>query len=470
LRLFGAGEGLLGALLRAIEIWERQRPMRDLIRVVESAQVKQRWLVAIGAILVQVCLGAIYAWSVFTGKLTDPNGDFHLSTAQTQWIFSVGLAMFALMTVVFGRLQERSGPRPIAILGGLMLGAGYILAGLFGKSFLVMLLCVGVLSGAGIGLAYVVPIAVGIRWFPDKKGLITGLAVAGFGFGALLWVQLAGSWGSLLDSAGVLTTLLIYGIVFALVVHIGGLFMSTPPDGWRPTGWTPPEEAGEAAGGPSGVDMPPRGMLRTPQFYLIWLAFIFAAMAGLMLIGINKLYGRDALFAADGYANREAAGVAASTAYAVAFALANGAGRIGWGAIADRLGWRPSIVLMAATQGALMFAFYFVGGNLAGLWVVLALTGFNFGGNFALFPLATANQFGAGNIGRNYGFVFTAYGVGGIAGPVMAAVFKDAADPAAGVAVWRMPFMIAGGLCAVAALLVLMVRPIRAEGEEATAA
>ena len=457
-------ENVLGALLKVIGIWERQRPIRDLITVVEAAQVKQRWLVAFGATLVQVCLGVIYAWSVFTGKLTDMEGDFRFSAAQTQWIFSVGLAVFALMTVFFGRLQERSGPRPIAILGGLMLGLGYVLAGLFGESFIAMLICIGVLSGAGIGLAYIVPIAVGIRWFPDRKGLITGLAVAGFGFGALLWVKLAGNWGGLLESQGVLTTFLIYGIVFAVVIHAGGLFMATPPPGWKPAGWTPPE--GTDAGGNSspGADVPPRGMLRTPQFYLIWLAFVFAAMAGLMLIGINRLYGRDALFAAGGYTTLDAASVAASTAYAVAFALANGLGRIGWGVIADRVGWRPSLVLMTAVQGALVVTFYFVGGNVVALWAVLALTGFNFGGNFALFPLATASQFGSGTVGRNYGFVFTAYGLGGLAGPVMAGMFKDAADPAAGVGAWRLPFMIAGALCVLAAVLIFSVRPLRASG------
>ena len=464
-----AWESVLGVLLRLIEVWERQWPMRHLIRVVEGALVRRRWLVAVGATLVQVCLGAIYAWSVFTGKLTDPAGDFRFSAAQTQWIFSVGLAVFAVMTVVFGRLQERSGPRPIAILGGLLLGAGYALAGLFGESFWAMLICIGVLSGAGIGLAYVVPIAVGIRWFPDRKGLITGLAVAGFGFGALLWVQLAGNWGGLLESMGVLRTFLVYGIVFAVVVHAGGLFMAVPPEGWRPPGWTPPGEAGEAVGAPSSVEMPPRRMLRTPQFYLIWLAFIFAAMAGLMLIGINRLYGRDALFAGGGYASPAAASVAVSTAYAVAFALANGMGRIGWGAIADRVGWKPSVVLMAATQGGLMLAFYYLGGSLAALWIMLALTGFNFGGNFALFPVATASQFGSGNVGRNYGFVFTAYGVGGIAGPVMAGLFKDAADPAVGVAAWRVPFTIAGALCIVAAALVVLVRTPRAGAEDTAA-
>ena len=441
--------------------WERRGPARGLTRAVDRMLVGHRWLVAGAAVLIQVCLGTLYAWSVFTGKLNDPSGEFAFSSAQTQWVFSVGLAVFAVMTVVSGRLVAKIGPRPVVILGGLVLGLGYILAGLFGGSFATMLVFIGVLGGAGTGLAYVVPISIGMRWFPDKRGFITGLAVAGFGFGALLWVQLAGNWGGLLESRGVLGTFLIYGIVFAVLVYVGGLLMTPPPKEWRPPGWNPPEQL--AAGGPRNpggrVEAGPGRMLHAPQFYLIWSAFVFSSVAGLMLIGVNKLYGRDALFGGGGYADLAAAGAVASTAYAIAFALSNGMGRIGWGMISDRIGWRRSMLVMAVSQGALMYVFYFVGGNLAALYVMLALTGFNYGGAFALFPLATADTFGSRNVGMNYGLVFTAYGVGGILGPVMAGMFKDAASADAGVGAWMLPFMIAGALSVVAALLVLRVKP-----------
>jgi len=433
-----------------------------VVRTVDEMLLGHRWVVALGGILIQVCLGAMYAWSVFTGKLNDPNGDFAFSSAQTQWVLSVGLAVFAVMTVVSGRLVAGLGPRRIVILGGLLLGLGYILGGLFGNSFVAMLVFIGVLGGAGTGLAYVVPIAVGMRWFPDRRGFITGLAVAGFGFGALLWVQLAGNWGGLIESQGVLTTFLIYGVLFAVVVYVGGLVMVLPPKGWKPAGWKPPEESseGRAPEARARVEATPGRMLCSPQFYLIWLAFAFSAVAGLMLIGVNRLYGRDALFEAGGFADLVAAGAAASTAYAIAFALANGLGRIGWGMISDRLGWRKSVFVMAVAQGGLMFTFYFVGGKLAALYVMLALTGFNYGGAFALFPLATAETFGSRNVGLNYGLVFTAYGVGGILGPVMAGMFKDAATVDAGAGAWMLPFMISAALSVVAAVLILRVRPL----------
>jgi OFA family oxalate/formate antiporter-like MFS transporter len=155
-----------------------------------EGKTMNRWFVVIGAVLIQLCLGAIYAWSVFTKKITAPQGDYGFTATQAAWVFSVGLATFAVVMVLAGRLQSKIGPRLLAVAGGIVLGLGYILGGFFGGSFWGQLICIGFIGGAGIGLAYVVPIAVGVKWFPDKKGMITGLAVAGFGFGATLWVKL----------------------------------------------------------------------------------------------------------------------------------------------------------------------------------------------------------------------------------------------------------------------------------------
>ncbi|MDP6667381.1 MAG: OFA family MFS transporter [Dehalococcoidia bacterium] len=452
----------------AIEGWEHHHPMIDVIETVEAGLlVRHRWLVAVGAILIQMSLGAIYAWGVFTGELTAKGGEFGFSATQTQWIFSVGLFSFAAMMLYSGKAMAAVGPRPVAITGGILLGTGYGIAGLFGQQFWVQVLAIGVLGGAGIGLAYVVPIAVGVRWFPDRKGLMTGVAVAGFGFGALLWVQLAGDWGHLIERIGLLNTFLVYGVIFGVLVHIGGLLMTYPPAGWKPDGWEPPEGAPGLQG---GSEFTPRSMLSRIQFYQLWLAFVFLALAGLMLIGINKLYGQDALIASGSFTDIAAAGAAASTAYAVSFALANGLGRIGWGFIADHIGWRRSMMTMAITQSLLMFGFFYLGNSLVALYIFLALTGFNFGGNFALFPLATASRFGVQNLGTNYGLMFSAYGIGGIAGPIMAGIFKDS-GASSGIDAWLAPFLIAGALCLVAVGLVAACRqprPIPEAGQAAS--
>lgn len=421
-----------------------------------SAKVRNRWLVVVGAVLIQLCLGAIYAWSVFTPELIEP--PFSFTRVQTQAVFSVGLATFAVVMVLAGRWQAKSGPHIVALTGGLVLGAGYILAGLLGNNlfgyFVNQVVFIGVIGGAGIGLAYVCPIAVGMKWFPDKKGLITGLAVAGFGFGALIWVKLAGSWGGLLDSVGVLTVFLIYGIVFAVAVVVGSFWMVNPPAGWTPAGWQPPVAKSDAPAPAGSVDLGPNEMLRSIQFYAIWIMFIFSAGAGLLVIGNIQLFGIEQL-QVGGLAAARACAVA-GTAMAVFYSLANGIGRIIWGIISDAIGRKTSLVLMCALQGAIMILFFWMGGTPVLLCLAAAIIGFNFGGNFSLFPTTTADLFGTANVGQNYGWVFTAYGVGGILGPIMAATLKDTLGS------WQLGFVIAGIACLVAAAIGLTLRSPKA--------
>ena len=416
-----------------------------------------RWFVVVGAVLIQLALGAIYAWSVFTALLTDPTGPYAFSASETAWVFSTGLATFAVVMVLAGRWLPRSGPRPLAVSGGLLLGVGYLLAGLFGDGFWAQLFCIGVLGGAGIGLGYVVPIAVGVKWFPDRKGLITGLAVAGFGFGATIWVKLAGSWFggllntvSLFDLPGVQSVFLIYGVAFAALVLLGSTVMVNPPDGYRPAGWEPPESAD--GGDHGGTDYAPAEMLRTRHFYVLWTVFMCSALAGLMVIYCIKLFGIDAL------QHRGIIDASAITGTAMAwYAIFNGVGRIAWGSLSDRIGRKHAIMLMTLLQGTVMLMSYHVFitfGMETGFVIAAALIGFNFGGNFALFPAATADYFGNRNVGTNYGWVFTAYGLAGIVGPLLAGHFKDAAQGVSMPVVWMTPFIIAGVACLAATAII----------------
>jgi MFS family permease len=426
-------------------------------------QTHNRWIVVAGAVLIQLCLGAIYAWSVFTKPLTlplDKGGAYGFSATQTQWIFSAGLAVFAAVMVYAGRLQARIGPKSVATAGGIVLGAGYILGGFFGDSFLAQFLCIGVIGGAGIGLGYVVPIAVGVKWFPDKKGLITGLAVAGFGFGALLWVKLGGSWfGGLLNTVrlfglpAVQSVFLIYGIIFLAGVLAGSLVMVNPPTGYVPEGWTPPVHGPVATG---AHDMVSAEMLKTPQFYGLWLMFVGSAMAGLMVIGCIALFGTDALQASGAVPDPKEAAAVAGTAMAW-LAILNGLGRIAWGMVSDRIGRKRALFLMCLLQGVVMCLFSTLGASEIGLILGACVIGFNFGGNFALFPAATADFFGNKNVGQNYGWVFLAYGVAGIAGPLLAGHFKDVAK--GDVSTWAIPFAIAGACCLFSAVLGFRMKP-----------
>jgi OFA family oxalate/formate antiporter-like MFS transporter len=411
-----------------------------------SDSTPNRWWIVLGAVLIQMCLGAIYAWSVFTPILKDAGW----SKGDTQWVFSIGLASFAIFMVFAGFRLKKWGPRVLSVIGGLLLGLGYFLAGMFGGTdFWSLLLMVGLIGGAGIGFAYVVPIAVGMQWYPDKKGMITGLAVAGFGFGALLWVKLAGAWGNLLQSIDLSGTFMLYGALFAIMVIVGGIFMVFPPEGWKPKGF----EVAEVKGNTDVDEAPsftPGQMLRTPQFYLIFLTFVFSAGAGLMSIGLMKLYPMEAL-QANGFEELQASAIA-GTAMAVFFSLANGLGRILWGLISDTLGRKRSIILMTLTQGIIVFLFTYMAGNEYLLYLGATLIGFNFGGNFALFPTITAETFGAKMVGQNYPFVFLAYGVGGIFGPLLGGIMGDAGN-------FPMAFTILAVAVLVGTGLIYLVKP-----------
>ncbi len=398
----------------------------------QTTHTPNRWFVVLGAILIQLSLGALYAWSVFTPALKAAGW----SKMETQVVFAVGLVTFAVVMVFAGRSMAKLGPRKLVAAGGIILGIGYALTGILGGTkFWAVCLGIGLIGGTGIGLAYMVPIAVGMRWFPDRKGLITGLAVAGFGFGAMGWVKIAGAWGHLIEDYGLSTTFIIYGASFAILILIGSIWMIMPPKGWLPEGFVATTPA--AAKGRENFSVVE--MLHTPQFFLVFLTFAVSAGAGLMSIGLMKLYPMEALQNA-GYGQVEASAIA-GTAMAVFFSLANGVGRIVWGTLSDKLGRRRSVMIMTSTQALFLFAFTGMAGNEYLLYLGAMLIGFNFGGNFALFPTLTADIFGNERVGQNYPFIFLSYGVGGIAGPLLGGILGDMGN-----------FPLAFSLCAIACL------------------
>ena len=391
--------------------------------------------------MIQLALGAIYAWSAFTGPLQGSPAlpsEFSFTKTETQLIFSVGLLVFAIFTIIGGRLQGKLGPMKVALMGGTLLGLGYILASFMGASFIGKLIFLGVLAGAGIGLAYVVPIATAVKWFPDKKGLVSGLAVAGFGFGAFIWILLAnppsvlGFQGLISPQTGAFAytvanvdfAFLIYGIIFLALVIAGSLTMKNPPAGWKPAGWNPTQTKGKTA---TVLGCKPKEMLKKKSFYLLWIMFLVGALAGLMVIGNVQNFAKSPTdgFTAYGFGVQEAIDFAVIGA-AVCLPIFNGAGRIVWGQVSDRIGRGKALIAMFAFQAVMMAVFFFTTSNPLLFYVVAALIGFNFGGNFALFPVSCADSFGAENLAINYGFLFTAYGIGGIVGPILAGMVQDA--------------------------------------------
>ena len=255
-------------------------------------KIGNRNMVVLGAIIVQLCLGSIYAWSIFQKALYTTVADgglYEWDKLLSILPFAAGLASFALFMIFAGRWQDRVGPRKVATIGGVLLGLGVALSGLVDilgfssgmvEGTVYLIITYGIIGGAGIGFAYVCPIAALVKWFPDKRGLMTGVAVAGFGGGALIFnfVEqfLIGFYGGFIG-----IPLIILGVVYLLFVVIGSQMLVNPPSGWLPEGYTPPASTADGA----GTGMMPGEMIRTGSFWMLWLMFVFAATAGLMTLG-----------------------------------------------------------------------------------------------------------------------------------------------------------------------------------------
>jgi OFA family oxalate/formate antiporter-like MFS transporter len=451
-----------------------------------------RWWVVVGALVIQVSLGAVYIWSVFQTPLKAVFQDW--SETQVTLPAQIVLAAFALAVILAGRIQDRVGPRIVATAGGIILGAGLILAK-FTESFpsggaLVWLIATfSVLGGIGIGAGYVCPIATCVKWFPDKRGLITGLAVAGFGAGAFFFAPLAkalisggayelmGAKLFALPQLGVFNTFLVLGAIFLVCVVAGAQLLNNPPAGYLPQGWTPPQPK-TAAGAAAKADFSPLEMIRTPSFWLLWVTYFIACSGGLQIImkaspiwQCASLESRTGTVSAADFSSIAAAGALAVSV----IAIFNSAGRILWGLVSDRIGRKFTLILILALSGAALlaldslteFPLFLIGVSVIGLC---------FGGFLALYPALTADYFGTKNIGVNYGVMFTAYGLGGIVGPYLAASLMRVvgevayeAKSAGGEIVrklftignYQTAFIVAGVACVAAAALAALIRPAR---------
>lgn len=375
-----------------------------------------RWLVVVGAVLVQLALGSVYAFSIFTSPLASTLGYKSTST----WIlgiFATAIAVFALTMAFTGWIQDRKGPRVVATVGGLVYASGYILASMFTDNILMVYLSYGVIGGIGLGLAYVCPLAAAVKWFPDKKGLVSGIAVAGFGAGAFIFTQV-GTYIIRAPGMGLDASFLYLGIIFLVMVVGGAQLLVNPPEGWRPAGWDPSRATN---GGGTARNFSRGEMVRTRSFAFLWLMFALAATAGLMMIGNVKNVAK--------YLDPTETTMVVAQFQTIAgiLALFNAAGRIGWGSISDRLGRTNTMKLMFLIQGLVLFgAAAFCAVKPSGEWVqflgltaLASMVGFTFGGNFALFPSITSDYFGTKNLGNNYGLVFTGYGAAAVIGALV---------------------------------------------------
>jgi OFA family oxalate/formate antiporter-like MFS transporter len=379
-----------------------------------------RWLPVVGGILMNLALGSLYAWSVFVLPL---EREFGWRRADTSWVYTIAIVTFALTFVAAGRIQDLKGPKICAFLGGLLVSGGFFLSS-HTSSLLFLYVTFGVVVGLGNGFGYATPIPVASKWFPDKRGLVVGLMVGGYGAGSALLGPLA---IRLISSVGWRPTFQILGVVFFVMTMIGTALLKNPPAGYRPPNWQPP------SGVVSSGDYRTAEMLATPAVYLMWVAYCLGTTAGQM--AISQLVP---------FAGSAGLGVLASTLVLPVSALGNAGGRILSGWMSDRFGRLATLKTMILISAAAMPALVLWRQQPALFFILMAVVYWCYGTQLSVFASTTADFYGTRNLGLNYGVLFTAWGAAGILGPAIAGrAFDRFGD-------YRVAFFSAGVLALVA--------------------
>jgi MFS family permease len=421
-----------------------------------------RWKIPVGAVLVHICIGSVYAWSVFNRPIQTlfPDAPWWFSPPYTT--FTTALALLGLSAAFGGPWVERRGPRVAATAAALFFGTGLLIGGvgLALRQSVLVFLGMGIVGGIGCGLGYISPVSTLVKWFPDRRGMATGMAIMGFGGGAFV----AGYLNAyLMNLVGVATTVIVLGAIYLIVMLLGSRLMRVPPPNWRPAGWTPPVKVNPMIA-TSSVSRDEA--IRTPQFYLLWGILFINVTAGIGILAqaspmMQDMFKRTAL---------QAASVVSI------MSLFNAGGRFMWASGSDYIGRRNTYTLFFVVQVVLFLLMPALASNgqwwlfQAALYVVLTM----YGGGFATIPAFLADIFGPQNVGAIHGALLTAWSAAAIAGPVIITELsnraKAALPPGADrVNIYDTPLRVLAGLLAVGFVLTLLVRPLRASAHSAPA-
>jgi MFS transporter, OFA family, oxalate/formate antiporter len=393
----------------------------------------KRWGIALAGILMQVALGAVYAWSVFRTPLVR---QFHWSIAQVTLTFTICIMVLGFSSFFGGLWLNRNGPRVVALTAGFLYGLGTFLASFSANHLMWLYFSYGLIGGIGLGLGYIVPVAVLLKWFPDKRGLITGIAVGGFGAGALITAPVA-TW--LIQSVGVLKTFGYLGIAYFIVLILAGWFMQNPPAGWVPEGWSPSarQTANRAA-----RDYTLGEALKTWQWWALWLALFLNTSAGISVISQEAPIFQEIA---------KVTAVAAAGMVGVA-AIGNSVGRVFWAWVSDELTRRWTFVAMYLIQVILFWIMPSV--TSAGLLTVVTFAILMcYGGGFGTMPAFAADYFGTKTIGPIYGLMLTAWGFASAFGPSLITHLRQNGSS------FATGLHVIAGIMAVSVLVPILIRP-----------
>lgn len=401
-----------------------------------------RWIYPFAGTLMMLCIGNVYAWSVFSKPLQAMGW----TAGQTTLPFQLSIVIFTIAMIFAGRWQDKAGPKPVAIFSGVMMGLGFVLIKFLGQSQIGMIICFSLIAGIGMGAGYVTPLATALKWYPDKRGMMSGVVVMGMGAGSIF-----GGMGGpiLIEKFGVWNTFLVFGIVFGTIITICGFILKNPPQGYRvqtPVDKSEDQKAEGAKPEKVNIDYSAKEMLKTPTFYLMWLVFLIGTGGGLMVISQASPFGQVIV------------GLTPVVAGSVIMVLGvfNGLGRPTFGSLSDKIGRRNVIFIAFVVQlVALILVLPYADSYLI-YAIGVSLMGFSYGGFLGTMPSITADYFGIKNVGLNYAWVYTGWGAAGYFGPQVGTVLVggsiDRVD-------WNNAFYFIAGTCIVGMVLWFIAKP-----------
>lgn len=386
---------------------------------------KKGWIVVLAGAGINLAFGVLYAWSIFGSKLQETMG---WSKTESSIPYTVAIIMFTIMMIPAGHLQDKIGPRWVVTIGGLLIGGGCILAG-YTDSLLGLSLTFGVLAGSGIGLGYASTTPPALKWFPpEKKGLISGIVVGGFGLATLYIVPLS---TYLLSRYDVFNAFKVLGIIFLFMTVPLAYFVKNPDQ--------PISSTGKVKKAPVR-DMELKEMLKTKQFYMLWFMFFAGATGGLMTIGSLKTLALYTL------------GESAALKLVAFAAIANAIGRPAAGVISEKFGRGKTMSVLYVLQAGALFVFNSLE-TFPTIFVAALVIYFAYGSMLSVYPSASADCYGTKNLGLNYGILFTAWGAGGVFGPILGGKIADATGS------YHVAFLVSAGILLIAALMGLFYKP-----------
>jgi MFS family permease len=411
-----------------------------------------RWLIPVAAVAIHICIGSVYAWSTFNRPIHAlfPNDPWWFSPPYTT--FSTAIILLGLSAAFGGPWVERKGPRVAAAVAAVLFGSGLIIGGigLALKQSVLVLLGMGVIGGMGCGIGYIAPVSTLVKWFPDRRGMATGMAIMGFGGGAFLAGYLNVYFMNLF---GVAKTIMALGAVYLIVMLLGALLIRRPPEGWRPEGWVPAVNRNKMI---TNLHFTRNESLKTVQFYLLWGILFINVTAGIGILAqaspmMQDMFQKTAL---------EAAAVVSL------ISLFNAGGRFFWASFSDYIGRRNTYIVFFVVQAVLFLIIPGLAGR--GEWVIFEAALFviftMYGGGFATIPAFLADMFGAQNVGAIHGVLLTSWSAAAIAGPVIITELSNRAKAnlapgASKIHIYDQPLQVLAALLAVGFVLTLLVRP-----------